>query len=339
MDQQETPSAGARYLRIMGAAAIAVLVPFIIWGMIGKDHFAAIPRDGDPRWYRNYDDATSRSIQDRDVLYHNIGRSIDNARAADIIVLGHSMVLWGLRDDQLVEFGRKHGIRIFNMASAGDGSGEFLRRVIERWQLRPKLWIINADDHAANFFSVSLDDFGNSGNSSANLVVKYSRLHGFFNVVGRNLRWRLEDLIVNTLPAAVGKAFLTTYPGLHVYRSAVDGSWDLQAIGSYNGTNSITTLTRDQHCPASAAEIDQARRYVSDIGGSVILTLFPYNESCPQRVQEIAGALQLETIIPPNINYTTIDQAHLDKQGATEFTAFFLQALEQTEAFKKLTPH
>jgi hypothetical protein len=64
-----------------------------------------------------------------------------------------------------------------------------------------------------------------------------------------------------------------------------------------------------------------------------------YSESCPQRVQEIADALKIETIIPPNINYTTIDQAHLDKQGATEFTVFFLQALEQTEAFKKLTPH
>ena len=330
--------AAVRYLQVMVAVTAAMLVPFIVWGVVGKDHFAAIPRGDDPSWYRNYDDGTTRSIQDRDVFYHNIGHSIDNARAADIIVLGHSMVLWGLRDDQLVEFGRKHGVKIFNMASAGDGSGEFLRLVIERWQLHPKLWIINADDHAANFFSVSLDDFGNSGGSAANVVVKYSRLHGFFNVVGRNLRWRLEDFIADTLPAPIAKVFLTTVSALHVHRSVVDGNWDLQTVPAYNATNPYTTLTRDQNCPATPAELGVARSYVAEIGGSTILTLFPYNGSCPQRVKEIAAALGLETIIPPDVHYTTTDQAHLDKRGATEFTAFFLAALEQTEAFRKIAP-
>ena len=56
-------------------------------------------------------------------------------------------------------------------------------------------------------------------------------------------------LMVGIFATLIAKVFLTTVSALHVHRSAVDGSWDLQTVPADNGTNSFTTLTRDQNGP------------------------------------------------------------------------------------------
>jgi hypothetical protein len=68
-------------------------------------------------------------IQDRDVYFHSIGHSIEEAKKADIIILGHSVWFYALDDEQVRAFNAKHGIRLFNMASAGNSSGDFIRAV------------------------------------------------------------------------------------------------------------------------------------------------------------------------------------------------------------------
>ena len=73
-----------------------------------------------------------------------------------------------------------------------DTSGN-LRLVIKRWQLKPKLWIINADDFGYNFFNDNtLDDFGVFGESAANNVIKYNRITGYLHVVAwQKCTWRI----------------------------------------------------------------------------------------------------------------------------------------------------
>jgi len=329
--------APARYLWLVAGLGALFLAVFSWWGVARRDHFASIPLDGDTAWYRNYGDRVTREIQDRDILYHDIGHSIDEARRADIIFLGHSMLLWGLQHDVIDAFARRHGLRIYNLASAGDGSGEFLRLVVKRWDLHPRLWIINADDHAANFFNVSLDDFGASGKSSAISVVKYGRVRGFLNVVGRNLRWRLEDKILALAPEGWLKP-LFPGPGLAVWRSATDGNWYLDRVPAFvQPNNADIKVTRSQDCHTDPGEVARARHYLDDIGGATVLMLAPYHEFCPQRVRELAAALDVEALIPPDAQYSSADGGgHLDKRGAIAFTGFLLGALEQTAAFKAL---
>lgn len=328
------------YFSIISFFCSAAFVSFLTWGLTSADHFAAIPLDGKTAFYRNYGDRLTREIQDRDILYHNIGKSIQHARQADIVLIGHSMLLWGMRADLIEQFERKHGVKIYNLGSAGDGSGEFLRLVIKRWKLKPKLWVINADDHAANFFNVSLDDFGVSGKSSAINVVKYGRLKGWVNVVGRNVRWRVEDFLFDHLPRSLTKSFFSG-SGLQVWRNAENGNWYLEKVSSYvDPNNALIKLTRPQNCHTNPMEIARAKRYLSEIGGTSIFTLVPYHEFCPQRVRELASSLNVETVVPPNVAYSSADGgAHLDKKGAIAFTSFFLAALEKTKAFKKIAPY
>ncbi|MGJ4962413.1 hypothetical protein [Bradyrhizobium sp. HKCCYLRH3061] len=333
-----------RYLSTLISAAIATVLglaalSLAIGGPLSKiDHLGQIPLDGDYGFYRNYGDWMSREIQDRDILYNAIGQSIEHARQADIILLGHSMVLWGFDPAQLRTFERKHGVKIYNMGSAGDASGEFLRRVVTRWQLKPKLWILNADDKDGNFFDVKLEDQGMSGSGSAAQVVRHNRLKGYFTVVIRNTRWRIQQYLASHLPAPIVSVLLPG-PGLQLWRNIGSGDLYLDRMPHYldDTHNPSIDVKRDQNCPASADEIGKAKTFVASIGGTSALMLVPYWGFCPLRVQQIAQSLGADVIIPAKTAYTSADGGgHLDRDGARAFTADFLKDLERLPSFQAI---
>ncbi|CCD92692.1 conserved hypothetical protein [Bradyrhizobium sp. ORS 375] len=341
----KSSAAITRYVRTLISAAIATVlglaaICLTIGGPLSKiDHLGQIPLDDDYRFYRNYGDWMSKEIQDRDILYHGIGQSIERAREADVILLGHSMVLWGFDPAQLREFERKHGVKIYNMASAGDASGEFLRQVAVRWQLHPKLWLLNADDKGGSFFDVKLEDLGMSGSGSAAQVVRHGRLKGYVTVALRNTRWRIQQYLASHLPAAI-KSVLLPGPGLPLWRNIEHGDWHLDRMPQYlePSHNPPIQLTRDQNCAASADEIAKARTFTASIGSTAALMLVPYWGFCPLRVQQIGQALGLDVLILRKTAYTSGDGGgHLDHDGAQAFTADFLKELERLPSFRAIT--
>ncbi|HSW71465.1 MAG TPA: hypothetical protein VLH77_05750, partial [Gammaproteobacteria bacterium] len=295
-----------------------------------------VPLEGNLNYYQNYGEWPVREIQDRDIFYHNLGPSIENARKADIILVGHSMVMWAFREDLIKEFEQKHGVKIYNLSFAGIASGEFVKKIAKRWGLKPKLWVINADDQMTSFFNPVLDDFGPFGKSTALEVVKYGRFNSYLKVTGRNLRWRLENKLNHFLPESLKQA-LGLGPSQVVWRSIENGNWYLEKLAVYtNPANPLIHLKRTSPCPLSSKELEQAKSYLSDLGGNSLFMLVPSENFCSQRVKELASALRREAVMPPNVAYTTADGGqHLDKKGAIAFTRFFLSSLERTQAFKK----
>jgi hypothetical protein len=334
-----------RRLKHLSVYVVVLLAGFLAWGFVGKDHFAAIPLNGDRTWYLNNLDGVPNAIQDRDIFYHNIGHSIDNARQADIIILGHSMFTVGLRYDLVREFAIRHHVKIFNMTVEGVPEGEFSRQVIVRWGLMPKLWIINADDRVHDFFDSTITDYGNFHESAADNVVTYGRLTGYYHVIYRNLLWRAMLLASKIWPWTIRSGWSNDSPETrlvaNVWRSAQDGNADIDEIPVFaRSGNPPMFIKRNQNCPASPEEIEHARSYLAAIGGTAVLSLAPAEGFCPQRVRELGAALNVETIIPPDVRvYTSWDDVHLDKAGAVAFTQFFLMALEHTTAFEQIADH
>lgn len=82
------------------------------------------------------------------------------------------------------------------MALAGVASGEFSLRIIRKWGLRPKLWVINTDryngDPRTGFFHMDLLSAQGFGNGATERVGNCNRAHAIKDVVGRNIRWRLK---------------------------------------------------------------------------------------------------------------------------------------------------
>jgi len=304
----------------------------------GQDHLGAITLDGDPTWYRNYGDGIRREIQDRDIFFHDIGHSIAYARQADIIFLGHSMLLYGLDWRTTREFEKKYGVKIYNLGSAGDASGEFLLRVIKKHGLHPKLWIINVDNTGTNFFYRSLDNFGQFGTSAADSVLRYGRWHAMKNVFSRNINWRIEMIARRFFPEWVIRKIYRTGTGMTFYRAPADGNLFLDKVPGYTLKKEQTMeVLHDPHCPAPQAEIEGARNYLKEIGGSAIFIQVPHANECRQHVLETAKALGVPALVFDQTAFTSWDRGgHLNRDGAQKFTSLMLSQLEALPEFQHL---
>ncbi len=307
------------------------LLAFLFYPSV--DHIGAVSLHHDKTWYMNFRRSTSTYALDRDIFYHNIGNSIKNAKNADIIILGHSMALFGIDWRQIEQFCKDHHVRIFNMSSGGDTSGEFVLRIVEKYHIKPAIWIINADDHERSFFSSYLVDAkGESGD-----IVSYNRWQAYKNTISKNIKWKTELLVKKIAPLKITQIFYPVEP-IFNYRSTLHGNWNNDNWPAYKATNPSFINAHEADCHATNAEINQADQYIHRLkNGNVILTLVPHTNSCRPRVKEIAEHLHAPFISIDWKNMTSFDQGgHLDDNGAKKFTAQLLQQLEKTSAFKNL---
>src|SRR6185437_2532350 len=85
----------------------------------GLNDFGRIRLGNQSKWYRDLGGRSVPEIQELDIFYNNFGPSIEEARKADVILLGPSFMLYAIDPDQLRQFGEKHGLKIYNMAFFG----------------------------------------------------------------------------------------------------------------------------------------------------------------------------------------------------------------------------
>jgi hypothetical protein len=315
------------YLMVFAVASALFISAFLGWGLKGHDHFASTSLNGDTTFYRDFAGRVPE-IQDEELFYHNIGGSVGAAGKADIIFLGPSFVSYALDKTLLRQFEAAHGHHVYNMSFIGIRGGEFSRRIITHWGIKAPLWVINADDQFIHFFSTALDlTLG-----PATMVIpatRHNRLRGFLSAAARNLRWRAEDYI---------SYYRTGDGSAHgIYRNVATGDATVEVNPRYMANdNKEISSDRGRECHASPETIEIARQYLKDIGGQVVLTLVPHSQYCPAQAYELAKALGIEIIIPPDGGYTTIDGGgHLDHKSALKFTSFLMTELVKTDAYLK----
>lgn len=295
---------------------------------VTHDFFAQIARDGDGRWYRDFGGRHLPQIQDQDVFYSNVGSSVAAAQKADVIFLGPSFVSYAIDRETLESSPGLDRLRTYNMAFVGIRGGEFSRRVIDRWRIRPPLWVINADDQFVHFFSNDLSlTIGPQKVPIA--AVRRDRMRGLLAVLGRNLRWRWEEIM-----AAIEQGHFSL---TGIYRNVANGDMGLDANPAYVAAdNGPMRLARDPECHTNSDVVAYGKKFLSDVGGHVVLMLVPHSQACTQQARELAAALGVELIEPSFDGLTTIDGGgHLDKNGAKRFTAHLASELVKTEAFKQ----
>jgi hypothetical protein len=337
--QAAGPGRGSWFYLTLVAGIVGVMLAvacFLVSHPQG-DHFTAIARPGNAPWYQDLAGDYVTEIQDQDLFFHNIGRSIDNLRDADIVILGSSLVAFALSEEVIRDrLEKPYGLKFFNMSFVGVASGEFSRQIIERYHLHPRLWIINADDGGGggNFFSRNLTRaFG--ADVKAIPAVQHGRTRAYYDVVRRNLRWRLED-------ATAGMRNWLSIPNKTVIarfsRSDESGQTDMSRFpGFLADGNPRVKMTRDPDCHTTPEAIATAREFVRSLGAPVVLTLTPNFHGCLTQLREIADAVGIETALPARTDYSSWDKGgHLDRNGAADFTRDLVSALEKTAAFRAL---
>jgi hypothetical protein len=333
------PASLRRYLLALASAIVLstllILVAFELIcsdGGARHDFFSEIIKDGDADWYRNFGGRQIPQIQDEDIFYSNVGQTIASAKSADIVFLGPSFVSYALDRETLEASAQLHELKIYNMAFVGIRGGEFSRLVITRWGIRPPLWIINIDDQFVHFFSSDLNlTLGPEKIPIA--AIQRSWMRGWLTVVGRDLRWRVEDINA----AYQQGSYSLTPPFFGLYRNVSNGDMLLDANPAYIASgNKPMRLARDENCHTNPSVVTYARKFLQEVGGNVVLTLVPHSQSCLQQARELAEALNVELIAPPFDGLTTVDGGgHLDKNGARIFTSYVTRELVKTAAFRR----
>jgi hypothetical protein len=307
---------------LAGSLAALALVVGIFCYSRGQDHFAAIPLDGDGKWFANYV-IRDQQILDTDIFFHGIGRSIEHARAADVVFLGTSRVVFGLNWRVFDEFAQQHQRKMFNMAFAGVSAGSFSKAIIQKWGLRPRLWVIDVYADATNndnsFFKPDHRVVGNEGPT----LERPGRMAAYINVGMIDFRWRLKMALGTDRPSA--------------YRSDETGNWYNDQWPAYLMPSMPKMQTGKTGCPADPREISAVRNFIGGLGGEVVLTQIPSIFSCRQRVQEIADAIGVPYFAPDPAGYSTTDGgSHLDGISSARYSREFFAWLQTTPPFQRL---
>ncbi|XUM22130.1 hypothetical protein ACRAVF_00335 [Bradyrhizobium oligotrophicum S58] len=333
--------AGRRYLGCLLGLTAAMLGGLGLWlAAEGGDHFSAISRPGNAAWYRNFGGDKVTEIQDQDLFYHGIGRSIDNARKADVIILGSSLVSFAVDETVMRErLEQPYGLKFYNMAFVGVASGEFARQIALKYHLHPRLWILNADDGGGggNFFHRNLTRaFGADVRPIPS--TKLSRYGATYEIIRRNLRWRFEDTTRHLRETLTGPR---SGPLPRFDRDDRTGAADMSTFPRFLADgNPGVKMTRDPGCHTTPDVIANARDFVQSLGAPAVLTLVPNFHGCLTQVREIAAAIGVETALPARTDYSSWDGGgHLDARGAADFTRDLVGALEKTRAFEGMREH
>jgi hypothetical protein len=326
------------YLACLAGVTVLILGGACLYlGRQAGDHFAAISPAGQSFWYRDFAGDYVTEIQDQELFFHNIGRSIDEVRQADIVILGSSLVSFALSADVIRErLEKPNSLRFYNMAFVGIASGEFSRQIIEKYHLHPRLLIINADDGGGggNFFSRNLTRaFGADVRPIP--AVQHGRMRAYDAVIRRNLRWRFEaattELRRQIAPPKAG--FIPSFD-----RSSESGAANMSSFPHFLADgNPRVRMTRDPDCHTTPEAIATARDFVRSVRAPVVLTIVPNFHGCINQVREVAEAIGVETALPARTDYSSWDGGgHLDRNGAIDFTRDLVSALETTAAFQAL---
>jgi len=338
MDGGSMVVALARYVFSLFVSLILISGLLSAWALIGRDHFAAIRAGHGPSWYQDLGGDAVTEIQDQDIFFHDIGTSIEHLRQADVVIVGSSLVAFGINGNIAAKRLARYGLTFYNMSFVGISSGEFTRRIAERFRIHPKLWIINADDGGGggHFFGDTVQR-SFSGDVKTIAATEHSRFKAFREVVRRNLRWRAEALFKSLFHStALERPDRVIIP--RFYRDAATGDADMTAFPRYeNADNPSVAIKPRAACHASEQVVRIARRFVATVGGDVVLTLVPNTYYCEQQARELAQKLGVELVLTGKLGYSSWDGGgHLDRRGSNAFTRDLISALEKTPTFQRV---
>lgn len=316
-------AAAYRFFRVYWVVFLGGLICFagvLFWG--SEQYRSLLPEAPGKDWYLSYYQIHKAYSLDYDRFYYDIGGVIHGAKEADILVLGHSMTVFGFDWRRVERFAERWNVRIFHLGFLSEVSGEFPLALIRRYNLKPRIVIVNLDYQGRPAF---LTDG----------MTPYARQVIAEGIVKRTVtacladkvRWWLGDNPSDDISRVI-------------YRSRRHGGSLVDHWPGYADVHSPFLIQRTA-CPGpTSQETEKALHWKNELhrrGSEMLLTAVPSRKSCEQATIGIAERIQVPFIAVDDRGMTSFDDGyHLDRQGAALFTDRFLQRLEGSIAFKQL---
>jgi len=246
-------------------------------------------------------------------LYHDIGPSIDNARKADILIIGNSRALLGFSEKIFVSEAEKLGLRVFNLAMGHADSARLARDLLQRHDLRPRVLIVSG----GWFF------YGNRYSNWARQVIAMNRWQALKTYYEYSLAWELESRLHHYLP------YLDQFhkrPGRWVhYRSKTNGWYRPTQIPR---SRYPIKIGRERDSYARSLPVAQAlKTEMEQRGTQMVLTLLPFRKVQSGHLKYLSRELGVPYILPPFDGLATADGSHLTPDSAEQVSRYIWEEL------------
>ncbi len=253
---------------------------------------------------------------DHHVLLHGLDDdALRNLRAADVLLMGNSRLMFALRGPALRQYFVTRGLRPFALGFGHEEQHLFPLAVMQRHGLRPTIVIANVD----NFFGGVTSPWGAR-------VLRDSAFDA----------WKLE-FEANT-SHAVRRAIHQVVPHVPdlqdderefvIYRSARDGSWFIANDFGHGSRLAPFYRGRDTVRPHN---LDLARAFKASVeaaGARLVFALVPGRDVSLTHAQMLADLVGVPLVAPDVPGLRTMDGSHLTDESAVRYAAVFFQHLD-----------
>jgi len=236
-----------------------------------------------------------------------------------VLILGDSRALLTYDWRQIEAFSQSHGVTFFNLGIDGGTGWEFALAIMKRHGLRPKAVVLALPDFISNpIFRAAQETM----DASLLTSIKY--------VLSGETLWRIK----NTLNMACKPLLSWLYPHhsfLSTYRSTKNGCWFRDG---WIDDSHYPIEPAPEPCGKEHALPAEFMEYLSASQTAIVVGYAPASGYCPGQEVRLAQHMGGESVTVSAEDLTTYDHGHLDKASAELYTARFLQAFLQTEAFR-----
>jgi hypothetical protein len=258
---------------------------------------------------------------DHHVLWFGIDDEVTRRlRAAEVLFLGNSRLMFALRPNLLRPFFADRGISYYVMGFGFREGDRFPLEIIRRFDLRPKLVIVNAD----GFFGHVLSPWAEAVNRDTPFAARKLQWEA---EAAHEARRHLHRLAPNWLQL-FGTPGLGLRRAFIAYRARSDGTWDISPWPE--GLQGFTEPPADGR-PLARTEIAAAQAFKAELdrrGARLVLTHVPSPEpmpgGAPAGFAELLGVPLVLVDVP---GPTTYDNSHLSEGTAHDWTRGLLGTL------------
>lgn len=258
---------------------------------------------------------------DHHVLYFGTDtETLTQLRAAQVIFLGNSRIMFALRPEALRPFFAAAGLPYYVMGFGFAEADRFPLAIIRKFDLHPALVVVNAD----GFFGGGLSSWAEVVNRDTAFAARKLQLEA---EAAHEARRMVERLLPNWLQR-FGLPGLGLRRGFIAYRSRQDGTWEVSPWPE--GTQGFVEPPPDG--PAlGRGEAVAARAFKAELdarGSRLVLTRVPSPEPMPGAgPAQFAALLGVPLVIPEVAALTTHDHSHLSQASAHDWSRALVQAL------------
>lgn len=267
----------------------------------------------------------NRTTLDQLVFHHGLENVAPGLSNADVVFVGNSRSLCAFPAQTCLPWFESRNLKWYHAGFPAE-SNVFTQHILESYNVRPKLVVVNAD----NFFTGKISAIARRSVDTTTFGAEKQYWES-------RLSFRVRQQLHAWLPHPPSQFF--AQESMVVHRSLNNGSWFVaDAKGQRSDVPSDEDLPPDAQPTEEPVRSERIRtehieiaaefkRFVNDRGGELMITYIPAMSNDRIEAQQLADALGCRFIAPQLDGLKTFDGSHLDTASAVRFSNAFLAEL------------